>query len=237
MATRGACFDCDEYPDLGTYANCSAWHGDCTLPVGSHPSNDGACVRFRQPDGFTMENQQWVFLAAVVIFTLIASVTDIRTRKLPNWLTVPAFACGLLFHLVTGGLLGLGQSVAGFAVGFGVLLILWLIGGGGGGDVKLMGALGAWLGPIPILIVIGLSVLFALAGTAGMAGRDLVAHGYLRVRRRYMPAIASSTRGGRVLSDEELARNRQKRRVLPYALPVALATWSLLAWKFVVIPS
>lgn len=184
-----------------------------------------------------MEVQELIYVAAVGVFTLMASVSDLRTRKLPNWLTVPAFVAGLAFHGVTGGWSGLGQALAGFAVGFGILFVLWLIGGGGGGDVKLMGALGAWLGPIPILIVVGLSAILALVGTVGMAMRDLAAYGYGHVRKRYMPVVASSTRGGRVMSDEELARNRQKRRVLPYALPVALATWSLLAWKLVVVPS
>ena len=89
----------------------------------------------------------WFFLIAVLVFTIIAMVTDLSTRKLPNWLTVPAFVAAIVFHTFTSGWRGLGLCMGGFAVGFGLLLVLWLIGGGGGGEVKLMGALGAWLGP------------------------------------------------------------------------------------------
>jgi len=84
-----------------------------------------------------------VFVLVVGAFTAVAAVSDLRTRRLPNWLTVPAFAAGLLAHTVVNGFAGLGFALLGFATGFGLLLVLWLIGGGGGGDVKLMGALGA----------------------------------------------------------------------------------------------
>ena len=90
----------------------------------------------------------------VVIFTAVAAYIDWKTRKLPNVLTVSFFLAGLLFHLIHGAVTGgwsgaFGEllfALKGFGVGFGILLPLWLIGGGGAGDVKLFGALGAWLG-------------------------------------------------------------------------------------------
>lgn len=176
-----------------------------------------------------MSASEWLLVVAVVIFTLIAMVSDVRTRRLPNWLTVPAFVGGLVFHLVTGGLGGLGTAALGFAVGFSALLVLWLIGGGGGGDVKLMGALGAWLGPVPILIVLALSATFALLGTVSMAAWDLCNQGFGYMRRRYLSSTSVHSKGAR--SQEEVVKRRQTRRFLPYALPVALGTWLFLAWK------
>ena len=85
--------------------------------------------------------------AIVVLFTLICLVMDVRSGRLPNWLTVPMFALGLLVHTAANRWPGLQFSFFGFATGFGVLVVLWLFGGGGGGDVKMMTALGAGSGP------------------------------------------------------------------------------------------
>jgi prepilin peptidase CpaA len=170
-----------------------------------------------------------LFIAAVVVFTLIAAVTDLRTRKLPNWLTVPGFVAGLLFHIVTGGWNGLGFAAAGFATGFGILLVLWLIGGGGGGDVKLMGALGAWLGARYTVYVFLLSTLFAVIGSLLIVVNQVLQDGYVQVRKRY---LNRSSHVDKRLDDERRAERKMQRRLLPYALPVACGTWVVLAYQF-----
>lgn len=105
-----------------------------------------------------------VQLVAVAAFVTTALVTDVRTLKIPNWLTVSAFAAGLVFHAATQeGWNRLTFALGGFAVGFGIMLLLWLIGGSGAGDVKLMGALGAWIGAKPTLIVFLFTGVLALA--------------------------------------------------------------------------
>jgi len=87
--------------------------------------------------------------AALAALGVAAAVVDLRCGKVPNWLTYPAIVMALLGHALTGGLagsdgrLGLTGALAGLAVGFGPLLICWLAGGIGGGDAKLMGAIGA----------------------------------------------------------------------------------------------
>jgi prepilin peptidase CpaA len=88
-------------------------------------------------------------LAAVLI---CAAVTDLRTGKIHNWTTYPAAAIGLIGHTLIGGIggdehsLGLSGSLAGLAVGFVPMLLAWQAGGIGGGDAKLMGAVGALAG-------------------------------------------------------------------------------------------
>ena len=91
-------------------------------------------------------------LGILGVTLLIASVTDVRSGKIPNWVTYPAVVAGLIGHTLVGGwrgdpeaaglILGLQGSLLGLAAGFGPLLVAWWAGGIGGGDAKLMGAVG-----------------------------------------------------------------------------------------------
>ncbi len=81
----------------------------------------------------------WLPLVAVAILTLAAMIWDFRLRRIPNRLTVPAFLLGIGYQAAFRGPAGLEDAGWAFLIGFGTLLVLWLVGGGGGGDVKLMG--------------------------------------------------------------------------------------------------
>jgi prepilin peptidase CpaA len=105
-----------------------------------------------------------------------AGVWDLRTRRIPNVLTLGAAASGLVYHVVTGGLNSGLASVGGLLIGAVPMFLQFALGGMGAGDVKLMGALGAWLGPVEAFWL----VLFT-----GMAGGVMAlviagAHGYLK---------------------------------------------------------
>jgi prepilin peptidase CpaA len=166
-----------------------------------------------------------LFIAAVVGFTLAAAISDLKTRRLPNWLNVSAFAAAVIVHTVFNGLTGLGFSLLGFATGFGILFVLWLIGGGGGGDVKLMGAVGAWLGAALTLKVFLVSaVLIAILCFAVLIGA-FVRYGFSYVKDRYLASGQSNDSSRR----RNLKKQRQRYRVMPYAVPVALSTWLVLA--------
>lgn len=174
--------------------------------------------------------------ACVVIFTLVAAIWDQRKKRLPNVLTVPAFFLGLLFHLVRGGweagwsgaAQGLGFSLAGFATGFGILFVLWLIGGGGGGDVKFMGALGAWLGASMVFQVFILGTCFVVIGTIGIAMWGWIAQGFMRTQERYFTPLSVTAQPGLSRTEAE-TKQRVHRRLMPLGVPVALATWIILA--------
>ena len=97
----------------------------------------------------------WVYWAYYVLAVVLVagSYTDLRYEKIYNWITLPAVLVGLAGHAVVGGLagesqlqLGLSGSAAGLAAGFLPLMLAWLAGGIGGGDAKLMGAVGALTG-------------------------------------------------------------------------------------------
>ena len=86
-----------------------------------------------------------VVALAVVLVTAIG--TDLRSSRIPNWLTFPAMGFALVAHAWLGGLQGAIFSLAGLGAGLGLFLLIHLSGSIGAGDVKLMAALGALIGP------------------------------------------------------------------------------------------
>lgn len=189
-----------------------------------------------------MTTVDYVQFGFVVLFTMVAAVCDFRTKRLPNWLTVPGFVAALVFHAVRGALDGgwggagsaLLTALGGFAVGFGILFVLWIIGGGGAGDVKLMGALGAWFGPMNTFNLFIISTVFVLFLSFGVLAWQMIQKGAYAAKRRYLGAeSAADVRKARGLSREEAAVQRKvKRRLMPYGVPVALAAWVMLLWSF-----
>lgn len=114
---------------------------------------------------------QWVGAFALAA---AACWFDVRTRRIPNWLTFPAAALGLIAATVAHSGPGTVASAAGLLVGIGIFFPLFVLKGRGAGDVKLMGALGAWLGTS---IILGVAFYSALAG--GVLGLALI------IRYRY----------------------------------------------------
>jgi prepilin peptidase CpaA len=155
-------------------------------------------------------------------FMAACAVVDYRQQRIPNWLTVPAAVLGLIYSSLAPGGVGLLASLAGFAIGFGLLLLPWLLGGGGMGDVKMLAALGTWLGPKGILIAFGLGTVMAALGMMAVLTYSVLVEGFGWTRRRYLVAAAGGTA-------TPLA-NPRRRRVLPFAVPMAIGTWLWLAW-------
>ncbi len=83
----------------------------------------------------------------LIIVLLIAVTFDVRSHRIPNWLTFSAFIIAIIYNVWTKGFDGLLFSITGLLVGIAVLIVPYLIGGMGAGDVKLMGAIGGFLGP------------------------------------------------------------------------------------------
>lgn len=170
-----------------------------------------------------------VFAAIVVLFTLLAAIWDTRSGKLPNWLTVPSCLMAFVFHTAYSGFgtEGLLNSLGGFAVGFGILFLFFLMGSAGGGDVKLMGAVGAWMGTWPTVLIFGLVVALVAIGSIIVLVYQAFFHGTGYVGKRYIKDAAKGTR--KTLTPEEVKTWRQRRRILPYGLFVALGTWLVMA--------
>ena len=87
----------------------------------------------------------------MVLLISFAMYSDFRWRKIANRLTLPAIVLGLLLNLLGHGWYGLLWSLLGCLAGIGLFLLPYRFGKIGGGDVKLMGALGALLGSYSVL--------------------------------------------------------------------------------------
>ncbi len=122
---------------------------------------------------------------AVVAFVITVAIADVRWRKIPRSLTVPAFCAGLIYHWATGLFFNaLGAAALGFAVG----MALFTLGAIAGGDVKLLTALGALLG----FGVWTHAMDLAIFAAAAMALVQVVRHGAVRQTLHNMAEIVRS---------------------------------------------
>jgi len=99
----------------------------------------------------------WPTLAVLTV----ATVTDLRSRRIPNWLNFPFLIAGPIVAAWMGGWRGFGQSMAGLGLGALIFGLLFLMGGMGMGDVKLLAAIGAWIGPSQLILAV---VITGIAG-------------------------------------------------------------------------
>lgn len=155
------------------------------------------------------------FLVVAVVVTAVAALIDWRTGFIPNWLTLGLLAVAPLMHAALGfraeGLAGAGLSFGWSALGAlacgAVPLVLWVSNGGGGGDLKLMAALGALLGPL-----VGLE-----AETYIFAGATLYSMAWMAYEGKLLKTLGNTL---------QLAMNpflpKDKRRPLPEAMMTEL---------------
>lgn len=149
----------------------------------------------------------------------IATVTDLRSRRIPNWLVLPFLAAGVAVCAWMHGWHGVGQSLAGAGLGILLFGVFFCLGGMGAGDVKLCAAVGAWIGPGQLmiaLVITGLAGGMMVVGWAAWSGflRELFeGAGDLVFRRNKQALPEDGTGSGGVL-----------RRKIPYAPAIAIGT-------------
>ena len=174
----------------------------------------------------------WVVAVAASAW---AAWIDTRTHKIPNSLTGPLCLGGLLWSFWAGGLAGLGEAVLACIALALPFVVLFLFAGGGAGDAKMMGSLGAWLGLIGggaalVAVVIAggvLSIIFALSQrrfVPAMANIGSIAGAWIGVLRGYLrPRVAQSY----VPSEKQM-------HPMPYGLAiatgVAIAAGGVVLW-------
>lgn len=156
---------------------------------------------------------------ASIALVLVACVPDVRTRRIPNVLTFGAALVAFVFHAWSGGLAGLLTSLMGWALGAALFFPFFALRGMGAGDVKLIAAVGAWLGPVMVFWV---AIYTSLAG--GVMGLVVAfAHGYARTAVTNVLALVSFWRavGLRPLPHVSLDGGGPR---LAYAIPIAIGT-------------
>jgi prepilin peptidase CpaA len=168
-----------------------------------------------------------------VAMCVCAAVTDIRDRRIPNWVTFTLVLSGLAQSVSIGGaVLTPGQAVLGLAVGFTLPFVLFALGAVGGGDVKLLAGLGAWLGPAGVFQVFVLEAVIGLVMVLSQAA----AQGRLQALFRNSAVLAVNLAHVQDVGlDHVKATGQSSRsidRPLPYAVPVLIAVLVLLAWNW-----
>ena len=118
----------------------------------------------------------------VIAASCYATVIDVRCRRIPNRLTFPLLLSGVIWALLSGGIPSLGDALLGMLIAGVPFITLWMIGGGGAGDAKMMLAIGAWLGPSNAFIA---TLAVAIAG-------GLLCVTYARAHRRLSGALANT---------------------------------------------
>ena len=154
-----------------------------------------------------------IVVASIAAGVTTAAVIDIRTRRVPNWLTALIASVGILLAASGTGRLSIGASLAGLAVGLLLMLPGHVFGGLGAGDVKLLAAVGALMGPWPIARAF---LYTAIAGGALAAAISLWRR-QLKATLGRTASLVMSPAAAAPLINQPAANNR-----FPYAPAVAI---------------
>jgi prepilin peptidase CpaA len=165
-------------------------------------------------------------VGAVLVVAIVAVAFDLRTRRIPNVLTFGAAILAMLFAILSGGLPATLTAAFAWMLGVALFLPFFALGGMGAGDVKLLAALAAWLGPVDAVYM---AIFTAMAG--GVIGLAVtLARGYTRralsniwLMLMHWRVVGPKPVPGLTLSDGHAPR-------LAYAIPIAVGALCTL-WR------
>jgi prepilin peptidase CpaA len=146
-----------------------------------------------------MSAQVWI----AILVGVAAVIDDLARRQISNWIAIAALAGGIGWQVSAYGWTGFLYAAAGAGAGFAVFLIFYLLGGMGGGDVKLMAGFGALLGTVRLV-----EAALWTAGIGGLLALSVL--GYCAIRKGRASANSGS---------------------IPYAPAMALGVWLSLVPK------
>jgi prepilin peptidase CpaA len=144
---------------------------------------------------------------------IAACIDDLRRRQISNWIPASAFGSGMVLQTVQHGWRGAGAALLGTLAGAAVFLVFYLLGGMGGGDVKLMAGFGALLGAKRLF-----EAALWTAGCGGILALAVIAVGVIR----------DFCAGGKSVGSEDQASCGQpgrRRDSIPYAPAIAAGVW------------
>lgn len=155
-----------------------------------------------------------------LIVLAVATFTDLRNRRIPNWLVLPFMLAGIAVSGWLHGWHGIGQSFAGLGLGVLIYGFLFWLGGMGAGDVKLCAAIGAWIGPNQLFIAL---VITAMAG--GIMVLCWAAFGgFLKDLFTGAGSVVFGWKERGMHRDPELVLSNPLKRKMPYAPAIAIGT-------------
>ena len=159
----------------------------------------------------------WILTLAL---TISAALLDWRSRRIPNWLTVPGFLSGVTLHVVLNGWQGLRFALAGGALALILLLPLVMLRALGAGDWKLMGAVGAFLGWKLFLFVMFGSIL----ASGIMAMVQMIRVGRVAETFRNMWTLLKGFFVFGLKKNPQISLDNPRLLKLPFGVAVAAAT-------------
>jgi prepilin peptidase CpaA len=163
--------------------------------------------------------------AVSVLCVSIAAIADIRTRKIPNWLTIPTMGLGLVLNGASSGMSGLLLSLEGLGLGFCLLFVVYLLGGMGAGDVKLLSAVGAIVGPrLVFYAFIWTALVGGLMAMALIVSRKMVKRTFHNLKMLILGWILGVSN-----REANLTIRNQSLITLPYGVAIAIGT-TLAVW-------
>jgi prepilin peptidase CpaA len=171
-------------------------------------------------------------VAVVLVASVGLALIDVFKCKVYNVFTYPLLITGLVYQAMVGGAGGLVDGLLGCLLGFAVLLPFYVLGGMGGGDVKLLAAFGAWLG-LPLTFVLFLASSLA---TGVYALLLVVCSGRVHETWLNLQVVWLRVRAiGRYLAaddqlEAEVQRPDRRQRVIPFAAMVALGLIGVVLW-------
>jgi prepilin peptidase CpaA len=163
--------------------------------------------------------------AILIAVLVIAAIIDYKFKKVPNILTLPVAAAGMVLAFVESGFTGLLTSTAGCFIGMALLYLPYATGGIGGGDVKLLGAIGAIKGPWFVFITF---LVMALMG--GLMAIFRIAFVLKRADMRILGESVRTAYYTRSLSALKLPEYAKKEK-LPYAVAISAGAAAVLIWE------
>jgi len=165
----------------------------------------------------TLFQSELTYPATATACAIVGSVFDVKSRRVPNAVTLPAFLIGLFLHLALGGWRQMLSALAAGAICGLVFLVFYLAGGMGAGDVKLIMAVGCIAGMSHIFYILALT---AIAGGVMAVGLALV-RGKLQETLMNVGELFSHHRSKGLQPHPDLNITNARTLRLPYALAIA----------------
>ncbi len=164
-------------------------------------------------------------LVLAVAFVVVAAVFDVRNHRIPNWLVLLGAVTCIVGQMIQPALLGFGIAGAlkGIAVGFALLLPLYLVRATGAGDVKLMAMVGAYLGPWGVASAVLLS--FIAGGVLALAvvlAKGALVQLFANLRTMLFGTLLNAMTTGKTTITAPAASVGK----LPYGVAIAIGTFA-----------
>jgi prepilin peptidase CpaA len=170
--------------------------------------------------------------AVVTVAALVSACTDLWKFKVYNLLTIPLLFSGFIYHGIVGGAPEFSMSLVGALFGFCILIAPYVMGGMGAGDVKLMSAIGAWLGlTMTYHVFIASSIAAGLYALVLIIMSSKLCDTWINLQIMWHRVTVF----GRYLGADDrveahVVRDGRRKRIIPFAAMLAIGIIATLVW-------